>query len=237
MLIILLIVFLQSARKYYFKNTIGTRKMPVISNLYPQQISMNAQNTVVKIKTKQTSGSGIMVHQLNNIYTVITNYHVLKHKQNYQIEIDNEVYQGTLTTVSNKDDLAVLEFTSDRHYPIAKINSQPLSQYATLYAAGYPFNSDRLQITSGQLLLHLTKPLKQGYQLGYSNAVYHGMSGGAMFNSSGEVIGINGRNANPIIADYQYQDATFPTDELQQQMKRLSWAIPISKAMELVANY
>lgn len=62
------------------------------------------------------------------------------------------------------------------------------------------------------------------------------MSGGAIFNNLGEVVGISGRSANPIIADYQYQDLTYPTQQLQHQMIQLSWGIPISKAMALITD-
>lgn len=90
-----------------------------------------------------------------------------------------------------------------------------------------------MQITAGKLLLQMSKPLQQGYQLGYSNTIDRGMSGGAIFNSLGEVVGVNGKSANPVIADYQYQDSTYPSQQLKQQMIQLSWGIPITKAIEL----
>ena len=132
--------------------------------------------------------------------------------------------------------MAILKFTSDRIYPVAKINPAPLKLYNSLFAAGFPYNSDRLEVTLGKLLLQTKKPLKQGYQLGYSNNIQKGMSGGAIFNNLGEVVGVNGRSANPILPDYQYQDLSYPTKQLQQKMTQLSWGIPISKAMELINN-
>ena len=117
---------------------------------------------------------------------------------------------------------------------MANINPAPLQLQQPLLAARFPFNSERLQITLGKLFLETNKSLKQGYQLGYSNTVYKGMSGGGIFNSLREVVGVNGRSANPIIADYQYQDATYPSQQQQQQMAQLSWGIPIHKVINLI---
>jgi len=60
------------------------------------------------------------------------------------------------------------------------------------------------------------------------------MSGGAILNASGEVVGLNGRSANPIIPDYQYQDRTYPSQQQQKKMAGLSWGIPIAKAIRLM---
>ena len=200
-----------------------------------RQLSEHIKKIVVKVNADNSSGSGIIIQKTNNIYTVITNRHVVDRGDKYQILTDDcLLHLGRLSNVSKQDDLAILEFTSDRIYPISKINSAPLKTSDFLLSAGFPFNSDRLQITSGQLLLKTHKPLKQGYQLGYTNVIHEGMSGGAIVNFAGEVVGINGRSANPILPDYQYQDLSYPTKHLQQRMTQLSWGIPIIKAIELI---
>ena len=207
-------------------------------SLINQKLLQQARAIAVKVKANKTSGSGIIIQKNNNIYTIITNRHVVNHGDKYQIKtVDAHTHTGELVTISPQDDLAVLKFTSDRIYPIATINNAPLQIHDSLLAAGFPFNSDLLQITSGKLLLQMIKPLEQGYQLGYSNTIHKGMSGGAIFNSWGEVVGVNGRSANPIIPDYQYQDETYPSEQLQQQMVQLSWGIPINKAIQLLPNY
>lgn len=208
------------------------------SSIIDNVVRQNAVSTVVQIKTKQTFGSGIIIQKNNNIYTIVTNRHVVKNQQDSQIKTpDNYVYHGILGMVSNQDDLAILKFTSDRLYSVAKMNTAPLEIDDSLIAAGFPFNSNQLQITAGKLSLQTIKPLQQGYQLGYSNKIEKGMSGGAIFNSLGEVVGVNGRSANPIIPDYQYQDTTYPSEQLQQRMVQLSWGIPIVNAIKLLADY
>ncbi len=221
--------------KYVFNSWLNSETKIESANLLARSPFQQAKDTTVRIKVKLTFGSGITIRKTNNTYTVITNRHLVDRGEEYYIQTsDNQIYLGTLVTVSSQADLAILEFTSDRSYSVATISTAPIQLFDSLFAAGFPFNSDRLQVTSGKLLLQMSKPLKQGYQLGYSNAIYQGMSGGGIFNSLGEVVGINGRSANPVIADYQYQDSTYPSQQLKQQMIQLSWGIPITKAMELI---
>ena len=204
------------------------------ADLLSQFALEQAKATVVRIRSKAAFGSGILIHSDRNRYIVVTNRHVVKNRQKFHIQTpDNRIHLGTIVTVAPQDDLAILEFISDRIYPVAAINLKPLKLNEPLFAAGFPFNSDRLVVTSGKMLLETEKPLKQGYQIGYSNPIQKGMSGGAVFNSLGEVVGINGRSANPIIPDYQYQDLTYPSQRLQKQMTQLSWGIPIAKAIKL----
>jgi S1-C subfamily serine protease len=193
------------------------------------------QENVVKIVVAQTFGSGIIIQKNNNIYSVVTNRHVVDYGDRYDIRTaDNQIHSAKLIVISRQNDLAILQFASDRLYSVATINTEPLQLHKPLLAAGFPFHSDCLQITSGRLLQQTKKPLKQGYQLGYSNNIPQGMSGGAIFNYFGEVVGVNGRSANPIIPNYQYQDETYPSKQIQQQMMQLSWGIPIIKAVELL---
>lgn len=224
-----------SATVYCLNYIFSLRNIQTTPALANQLAIEQAKSIVVRIKDKKTSGSGILIEKSTDIYTIITNHHVVDHENKYQIQTpDNNIYKGILVAVSQEDDLAILQFTSNRSYATATVNTAPLKAHESLFAAGFPYNSDRLQVTSGKLSLRATKPLKQGYQLGYTNIIQNGMSGGAIFNSRGEVVGINGRSTNPIVPDYQYQDKTYPSEHLQQQMMQLSWGIPIGKAVDLI---
>lgn len=224
---------------YSMKIGFQTPILPQNKNTSANQESVRTIRAIaVKVTANNSSGSGIIIQKKANIYTIVTNRHVVDRGDKYQIYTgDRNIYRGNLSHISRHDDLAILQFTSDRHYPVAKVNTAPLQLHQPLLAAGFPFNSDRLEITPGKLLLQAEKPLKQGYQLGYSNKIQKGMSGGAIFNNLGEVVGINGRSANPIIPSYQYQDLTYPSQQLQQKMTQLSWGIPINKAIKLITDY
>ncbi len=130
-----------------------------------QEIIEEATNITVKIKLNDSSGSGILINKKQNIYTIITNRHVISRGKKYYIQThDNYWHQSKLVTVSQKYDLAILEFTSQRNYTIATINNSSLQLGDNLWAIGFPFNSNELQISSGKLILQTEQPLKHGYQ-------------------------------------------------------------------------
>lgn len=155
----------------------------------------------------------------------------------------------------NNYDLATLTFISNIDYNLGKINHN-IKENESIFAVGYSFtfNEDdliiidenspenepleteinlnetieNLQFTvkQGKVFKILEKPLEGGYQLGYNSDVEKGMSGGAIFNIKGEVIGINGMHPEPLWGDpYVYQDGTIPEAILHEQMKHYSWGI------------
>ncbi|MBC6423922.1 MAG: trypsin-like peptidase domain-containing protein [Hormoscilla sp. SP12CHS1] len=76
------------------------------------------------------------------------------------------------------------------------------------------------------------------YQIGYSNNIKKGMSGGPILNSEGKVIGVNGIHAYPLWGDpYRYEDGTPPSEAMRAAMKHLSWGIPIQTFAQLVPQY
>ncbi len=52
----------------------------------------------------------------------------------------------------------------------------------------------------------------------------------------GEVIGVNGRSADLILENYQFQDGNYPKPKLQEQMRALNWGVPIEKVREEVSS-
>ena len=84
----------------------------------------------------------------------------------------------------------------------------------------------------------MDKALEEGYQIGYTNDVKKGMSGGPLFNTRGEVIGVNGKHAFPLweAPDF-YQDGSQPCEPLQELITRSSLAIPIEKVISLTPQF
>lgn len=207
-----------------------------------------AQAIAVRILGKVGSGSGVIVQRQGQTYTILTNAHVVAAEENsYKIlTSDGKTHSGRWRrSVSfGSSDLALVQFASNRTYQVAVIgNSQTLNIGDPVYASGFPnwrlLNSTTLedtrdwglkafQITEGNVEMLLNKPLQQGYQLGYTNQVEQGMSGGPVLDRYGRLIGINGQLKHPLqgITAFIFADGTAPSENIFQQMEALSWAIP-----------
>jgi S1-C subfamily serine protease len=123
----------------------------------------------------------------------------------------------------------VLQFQSQDNYQIVTLaTNSNLSENQEVLAAGFPDDSKELVITNGKISLLSPQPLIGGYQIGYTNEIRQGMSGGTLLNQEGKLIGINGLNNNAILNDtYTYEDGTVPNAEEIQRLKKFSFAVPI----------
>ncbi|QDL10262.1 serine protease [Brasilonema octagenarum UFV-E1] len=207
------------------------------------QLQYKAKSITVKVLSKDFLGSGILIHKQGSVYTVLTNAHVLKSgKPPYQIQTpDGYVYVADVPSTKDSppyfknNDLAVLQFRSPKvSYAIASIGSaSSLNVGNEVFAAGFPFDFDTNQdqgfvFKTGKVSLILKKALEGGYQIGYTNDLQKGMSGGPLLNRFGEVVAINGMHAEPLWGNpYVYQDGTQPEQPLRERMSKSSWGIPI----------
>lgn len=207
------------------------------------QVKYHARQVTVRVKVGDNSGSGVLIGKENNRYQIITNHHVILSatEESYQVETpDGETYPAKVVEeidFSGKD-LAVLEFrASNREYKIAPFgNSQNLQVGETVIAAGFPFKNfsqpteEALTINQGKISLFPSQALAEGYQIGYTNAIQKGMSGGPLLNLKGELIAINGMHAYPLWGDpYVYENGAKPSEVVREKMRKFSWAIPIKQ--------
>lgn len=159
---------------------------------------------------KNGSGSGIIIQRNGNTYTVLTAYHVVKDPNSqYQIVTpDGQHYRVNYQTVkqpTNNIDSAVLQFTSNQNYPVAKIgNSDTVKRLTNIYLAGFPGKRGGVRVPpvydcrDGQVIANATQTIvEDGYTLFHKSSARPGMSGGAVLNEQGEVIGIFGKGENP----------------------------------------
>jgi S1-C subfamily serine protease len=191
-----------------------------------------------------SSGSGILIRRQKEQYLVITNDHVVSDKnKSYQIQTpDGTSYPGKiLTPVKSENDLSFLTFTSpNKKYQVVnlkKTSNVKIGQ--NVIAGGFPLQDDLTQsnefhVTRGQIALTGDRPFVGGYQIGYTNLVKNGMSGGPLLNQQGELIGINGIGKYPLFGNpYTFKDGSTVSDEEWTKMSKLSWAIPVKYILPL----
>ena len=203
-----------------------------------------------KSGTVITSGSGVIVGKLENTYRVLTNLHVLQFADRAVIltpdGLQHSLISQSHTAKFGDKDMAIAQFQSSQRYEIAQIQREPLQIGDRVFAAGFPIYQDQslvttfelglqaFRLTEGIVSLLPAKSLTQGYQLGYSNDIVVGMSGGPIFDEAGFLVGINGRikNRDPDFGGYTFDDGTEPSPMLLQQMLKASWGIPITTYLQ-----
>ncbi|CAN1211241.1 hypothetical protein TUMEXPCC7403_13660 [Tumidithrix helvetica PCC 7403] len=208
------------------RQTVATAPSPLLTD---KQIEDIARQTTVVIgaglKEGDTesgeafrTGSGVVVAKLRNRYFVATNLHVVRSvgngygirtfdgkvhfiEENQKSEMINflgvDVGERALTIKGL--DLAILQFESDKDYPIATVNLSGIKVGDRSFVSGWPnpeTNVTRLDRRfSPGVVMEIRPPDPDGgYGLLYSCQTEVGMSGGPVFNDRGEVVGIHGRS-------------------------------------------
>ena len=196
------------------------------------------QQVTVQVVTDRNRGSGTLIGRQGKKYLVLTNQHVVRGGQRIQIRTyDGQNYTGQVMKegVQGENDLALVQFESEKSYTIPDIATATPKQGLNIVSAGYAAESGQFLVSKGQLQQLPSQPLKEGYRLGYSGKVEQGMSGGPVFvfdteeNPEPFLIGINGRSAFPIVSNYAYADGTSPSAAEVQTMRQVNWGLPRSE--------
>ncbi len=183
-------------------------------------VSQIAKTVTVRIDGANT-GSGVIIEQQGNRYVVLTNWHVVSgdnrqarkrkaqalptrsvsKEESFKIQtVDRHQHLVIADKVVRigKLDLATLEFQSKYRYAAATIgNSDSLTEGDTLYVSGWADPSPQILTRSYQFLVgnlsgRIDRP-RDGYALTYTVNALPGMSGGAILDTRGHLVGINGR--------------------------------------------
>ncbi|RFM28876.1 trypsin-like peptidase domain-containing protein [Deminuibacter soli] len=164
---------------------------------------------VSTIPEQRASGSGVLISEDGYI---VTNNHVVEGADELNITLANKkTYKATVIGTDPNSDLAVIKIEGS-HFPyLVYGNSDDAKLGQWVLAVGYPLNLD-VTVTAGIIsaksrAIGINKgdtPIESFIQT--DAAVNPGNSGGALINTSGELIGINSAIASPTgsYAGYSY---------------------------------
>ncbi len=215
------------------------------------QIAEQCSSSVVAITTKtvsevqtmfgvyeqesEGSGSGVIISQSDTELLIVTNYHVIEGYEDLTVcfnDSEEAVYSGQVKGSDSANDLAVVAIQ------LSDIDSEVLESISIATIG----DSDTLKVGDGVVAIGNALGLGQSVTSGIvsaldrevtiDDATYHllqtdaainaGNSGGALFNMSGELIGIN--------------SAKFSSDSSSSSasIDNMGFAIPISTAQPII---
>jgi serine protease Do len=167
------------------------------------QVNDIAREVTVLIRGEQSHGSGVIIQKSGNTYYVLTAEHVVRQKDDFKIvTADKQAYSIDSTKIKRiaGADLAIVKFTSDKNYTVAKISTAKTSEGQDVFVSGWPRNGAVgnaaggelvRQFTSGSISGFLPKSLS-GYSMIYTNVTRAGMSGCPVLDTAGRLVGIHG---------------------------------------------
>ncbi|MBS0018066.1 MAG: trypsin-like peptidase domain-containing protein [Arthrospira sp. SH-MAG29] len=212
-------------------------------------LHQKARQITVRVYSGRMWGTGVIIDHQGGIYTVVTNDHVLLPGggQNYRIQTyDNRIHAAEIVNSISwfHNDLGIVQFRSvDNSYNVAAIAPTPVALGETVIAAGFPLEPEPsapqgFVITQGQVSRWMPQPFIGGYQIGYTNDIFSGMSGGPLLNRRGELVAINGMHKYPLWGNaYQFVDGSSPDPTEAAKLVEYSWAVPIHTVLQLAPNF
>ena len=201
-----------------------------VTHLSASDIVANVKDSVVEITTSTTSygifmgqyvssgaGSGVI---LSKEGLVVTNHHVIDKANEITVKLTNgEAYKATLIASDAQTDLAVLRIEAENLQPAVLGDSDVMRVGETVYAIGNPLGSLGGSVSEGIVSAkdrEITIDGQDMVLLQTSAAVNPGNSGGGLFNSKGELVGIvNAKSSG-------------------QDIEGIGFAIPISFAKDVI---
>ena len=178
---------------------------PATAALTPAELYENNVDSIVAITTSGTAvnywgyqiptgakGSGFIVSEDGY---VLTNFHVVEDSNEIEVALYNgKTYKAEIIGCDTSNDVAVLKIDGDGFKAVTIGDSDNLKVGEDVYAIGNPLGDLTFSMTQG-IVSALNRPVQlsssQSMNLIQTDcAINSGNSGGALFNSKGEVVGI-----------------------------------------------
>jgi S1-C subfamily serine protease len=176
-------------------------------------------------------GSGFIINEEGEI---VTNFHVIDGSRNITVTLsggnDHKEYKARVLGFRRRDDLALLKIDAGRKLPFVRLgDSEALQVGQKVLAIGNPFGFEGTLTTGIVSSLGRDLPNENGVMMEgliqTDAAINPGNSGGPMFDSRGNVIGIN-----TMILGSQ-------TASGQAGSIGIGFAMPISRAKSMLEEY
>ena len=175
--------------------------------------------------TYQASGSGFIITEDGYI---LTNYHVIENSDTVTVATyDDQTYEAEIIGYDETNDIAVLKISAENLRPVTLGNSDKLRVGDSVFAIGNPLGELTFSLTHGVVsALSRNVRTEAGNSMDLIQtdcAINSGNSGGALFNSRGEVIGIT--NA-------KYSSSGMSEAEIDN----VGFAIPVNSVTRIVTS-
>ncbi len=190
-----------------------------------KQVDDIAQQITVRIEHKSGNGSGVIIARSGNTYSVVTAAHVVKDKQSYTIVSPTQEripIAASQVTILNQDlDIALVKFTSTQNYRTAELANYQFKTNDWVFVSGFPGRDPKHQrnLSAGVIQerdrtdfnVKDLSSLSNGNNLIYTNLSLPGMSGGAVLDRQGKLVGINtgAENEAIITKDNRQEEINF----------------------------
>ena len=175
--------------------------------------------------TYEASGSGFIISEDGYI---LTNYHVISGYDKVTVATyDQETYDASVIGYDESSDIAVLKIDAENLDPVSLGDSSKLRVGDTVFAIGNPLGELTFSLTKGivsALSRNISTESGSSMSLIQTDcAINSGNSGGALFNDSGEVIGITN-------AKYS------ASGSMEAEIDNIGFAIPINSVKRIVTS-
>ena len=175
--------------------------------------------------TFQAAGSGFIITEDGYI---LTNHHVVEDSDTVTVAtFDDETYDAKVIGYDESNDIAILKIEAENLKPVTIGDSDKLRVGDTVYAIGNPLGELTFSLTHG-IVSALSRNVTTGSHtmnlIQTDCAINSGNSGGALFNSRGEVVGIT--NA-------KYSASGFTSEA---EIDNVGFAIPVNSVTRIVTS-
>jgi len=137
------------------------------------------------------NGSGFLINASGYL---ATNYHVIEGATEIFTEIDGTDYKCKLIAIDKENDLAIIKVIDKNSFPVySSINSNNTETGSEIFVLGFPYAisllGNEIKLTDGKISSQTGfQGQSKTYQI--SAPIQPGNSGGPLFNSEGDIIGI-----------------------------------------------